>query len=254
MNSHSTNPTHSTSPARSIRTRSTGRRLALGGVVGLGLALAVPMAASAHVGVTPDTTAAGSYANLTFGVPHGCDGSATTEVRITIPESVITVTPTVNPNWDVAEVPSETDPDHTAEVVYTAKTPLVDGLRDTFTLSVPLPADAVGDALEFPVLQTCEVGSTAWDQETVEGEEEPEHPAPMIVLTEATEDAHGGHGAAESTDEDGTDDGAEDGAAAAASDSADPAVGAAIGLGVGGLVVGLVGVALAIWALRRRSA
>jgi hypothetical protein len=171
MNSHSTNPTHSTSPARSIRTRSTGRRLALGGVVGLGLALAVPMAASAHVGVTPDTTAAGSYANLTFGVPHGCDGSATSQFGL-----------------------------------------------------------------------------------TVEGEEEPEHPAPMIVLTEATEDAHGGHGAAESTDEDGTDDGAEDGAAAAASDSADPAVGAAIGLGVGGLVVGLVGVALAIWALRRRSA
>ncbi|RUQ81868.1 DUF1775 domain-containing protein [Labedella gwakjiensis] len=226
-------------------TRPSARVLAVGGVAGLALVFAAPLAASAHVGVTPDTTAAGSYANLTFAVPHGCDGSPTTEIRITIPESVITVTPTVNPNWDVAEVPSESDPDYTSAVVYTAKTPLADGLRDTFTLSVPLPSGEAGDVLEFPVLQTCEVGSTEWDQETVAGEEEPEHPAPAIVLTAAEADGGHGHGAMESTD-------ADDGTTSA--DSADPAVGTAIGLGAAGLVVGIAGVALALWALRRRSA
>ncbi|PSL36993.1 uncharacterized protein YcnI [Labedella gwakjiensis] len=228
-----------------LPTRPSARVLAVGGVAGLALVFAAPLAASAHVGVTPDTTAAGSYANLTFAVPHGCDGSPTTEIRITIPESVITVTPTVNPNWDVAEVPSESDPDYTSAVVYTAKTPLADGLRDTFTLSVPLPSGEAGDVLEFPVLQTCEVGSTEWDQETVAGEEEPEHPAPAIVLTAAEADGGHGHGAMESTD-------ADDGTTSA--DSADPAVGTAIGLGAAGLVVGIAGVALALWALRRRSA
>lgn len=237
--------------SRSTRTtRPSVRTLTVGGVAGLALVFAAPLAASAHVGVTPDTTAAGSYANLTFAVPHGCDGSATTEIRITIPESVISVTPTVNPNWDVTEVASETDPDYTSEVVYTAKTPLADGLRDTFTLSVPLPAGEAGDVVEFPVLQTCEVGSTEWNEETVAGEDEPEHPAPSIVLTAASDDAHGGHGAADSSDDAAAS--GEDTASASA--DSDPAVGTAIGLGVAGLVVGVLGVALALWALRRRSA
>jgi uncharacterized protein YcnI len=236
--------TSSTTRPRSVR------RLALGATAGVALVLAVPLAASAHVGVTPDTTAAGSYANLTFAVPHGCDGSSTTEVRITIPEDVITVTPTVNPNWDVVEVPSETDPDYTSAVVYTAKTPLVDGLRDTFTLSVPLPDGNAGDVLAFPVLQTCEAGSTSWDEETVEGEEEPEHPAPVVTLTEASDDAHG-HGAASSDAADSEGAGAGDTAAAPA--TSDPATGTAVGLGIAGLVVGLAGVVLALWALRRRN-
>lgn len=231
-----------------LPTRPSARVLAVGGVAGLALVFAAPLAASAHVGVTPDTTAAGSYANLTFAVPHGCDGSPTTEIRITIPESVITVTPTVNPNWDVTEVPSETDPDYTAAVVYTAKTPLADGLRDTFTLSVPLPSGEAGDVLEFPVLQTCEVGSTEWDQETVEGEDEPEHPAPAIVLTAAEEDGGHGHGTADSSETDAA------ASTATSTDSADPVVGTAIGLGTAGLVVGIAGVVLAVWALRRRSA
>ncbi|RWZ50951.1 DUF1775 domain-containing protein [Labedella phragmitis] len=228
------------------------RRLALGATAGVALVFAAPLAASAHVGVTPDTTAAGSYANLTFAVPHGCDGSSTTEVRITIPEDVITVTPTVNPNWDVVEVPSETDPDYTSAVVYTAKTPLADGLRDTFTLSVPLPDGAAGDVLAFPVLQTCEVGSTSWDEETVEGEDEPEHPAPVITLTEASDDAHG-HGASDTEDAAGSDASGAGESGGTASPTSDPATGTAIGLGVAGLVVGLAGVVLALWALRRRN-
>jgi uncharacterized protein YcnI len=241
-----------TSSIRSPRTPS-ARSLALGGAAGIALVFAAPLAASAHVGVTPDTTAPGSYANLTFAVPHGCDGSATTEVRITIPEDVISVTPTVNPNWDVAEVTSATDADHTSEVVYTAKTPLTDGLRDTFTLSVPLPAGEVGDVVEFPVLQTCEVGSTSWDEETVEGEEEPEHPAPAIILTAADADAHG-HGTADGGSDSASD--PESGGSAVGEDaSANASTDAvAIGLGAGGLAVGLIGVVLALWALRRRTA
>ena len=53
------------------------------GVVAVGVAalsLGGALAASAHVTVTPDKTTAGSYALLTFGVPHGCAGSSTMSV------------------------------------------------------------------------------------------------------------------------------------------------------------------------------
>jgi uncharacterized protein YcnI len=49
-------------------------RLSLAGLAGgavLALA-AVPLAASAHVTVTPSGTAAGSYTVLTFAFSHGC--------------------------------------------------------------------------------------------------------------------------------------------------------------------------------------
>lgn len=167
-------------------------------------------AASAHVSVTPSSTAAGAYAVLTFSVGHGCGTSATTELAIGIPESVIAVTPTVNPNWTVEKrieklesaVEGGHDEEYTervAEVVYTAKTPLADGLRDTVSLQLPLPSE-VGEKVVFPVIQTCEKGETAWTQTYEEGQDEPESPAPFITTTAAEADGHG-HGEAAESDE-----------------------------------------------------
>lgn len=48
-------------------------------------------AASAHVSVSSNTAEAGSYAILTFSVPHGCDGSATTKIAIQIPDGINSV-------------------------------------------------------------------------------------------------------------------------------------------------------------------
>jgi len=221
------------------------------------LSIAVPLSASAHISADPSESAAGSFSVITFALPHGCDGSATTSMRIGIPEGVVSVTPTVNPNWTVAEeeVASATPTEdgagtpvtsRTAAVVYTAITPMPDGVRDTFTLSLPIPADAAGKTLEFPVTQTCEKGETQWDESTVAGEAEPEHPAPAITVTEATGDEHG-HGAtaAASDDHAAT-------ARTAASGSSDDVL--ARVLGVGGLAVGAVGIVLAVTARRRPSA
>ena len=99
-------------------------------------------------------------------VPHGCDGSATTKVAISMPEEIPQVTATRNPYWDL-EVRSEplAEPiedahgneitEREAVVVYTAKEPLPDPDRDTFELSVQLP-DAVGETFAFPIVQTCD--------------------------------------------------------------------------------------------------
>lgn len=214
------------------------------------LALAAPLAASAHIDIDPSSTAAGSYAVLSFALPHGCDGSPTTSISISIPESVVSVTPTVNPDWTVAKTAVDlakpiTDAEgntistRIGQVVYTAITPMEDGLRTTFDLSVPLSADAAGKTLEFPVLQTCVTGSTAWDQHAVEGEAEPEHPAPSIAVTAAVADGEHGH-AAGATD-------AEETSAAAAGDDVLARV-----LGVGGLVVGAIGIVLAVTGRRAK--
>ena len=144
-----------------------------------------------------------SFAVLTVSVPHGCDGSATTKIAISMPEEIPQVTATRNPYWDLA-VRSEPLPEpiedahgneiteREAVVVYTAKEPLPDPERDTFQLSVQLP-DAVGETLAFPIVQTCEEGETGWTEVAEEGQdaEELEHPAPTLTITEAEGDGHG---------------------------------------------------------------
>ncbi|MFB8228891.1 YcnI family protein [Cellulosimicrobium sp. NPDC055967] len=214
-------------------------------------------AAAAHVTVTPDTTDAGAYALLTFGVPHGCGASPTTKVSIQVPEQVVTVTPTVNPGWDVEKVMATLDEpvddghggqytERVAEVVYTAKTPLPDGYRDALVLSLKLP-DAAGDTLVFPTVQECAEGETAWVQVAAEGEDghDLEAPAPLVELTAAEGD---GHDAPAETVADGSaDDAADaeasgDSASAGASDGPAPALTwTALVLAAAGLVLGALG-------------
>lgn len=228
------------------------RLSAVGLAAGAALTLAaVPLAASAHVSVTPSSTAAGGYSVLTFSLSHGCEESPTTSLTFDIPEGIDGVAPTVNPNWTIQKV---ADGDRTAQVVYTAITPLESGYRDTVELSVKLPEDAAGETLSFPVLQSCEVGETNWNQVAEEGEEEPESPAPSIVVTEATGDEHG-HGAAAAGDAGtGSDEhtGHEDSATAETTAAGTGASdGVARVLGIGGLIVGVVGIVLAVTARRR---
>ena len=243
------------------RTSSRLRLVGSGALVAAGsvaLALAAPTAASAHVSATASTTAAGAYTVVTFSTAHGCEGSPTTGLTITIPDGINSVSPTVNPNWDVAKNEVQlaepiTDShgasvtERVSDVVYTAKTPLADGYRDTVSLQLQLPEDAEGESLAFPVLQTCETGSTAWDQPTVEGEDEPELPAPVVTVT-AAEEGEGHHGAGSASHEE------EETAAATTASSTSSAGGADVVarvLGVGGLVVGAVGVAVALASRRR---
>ncbi|MFV0307719.1 MAG: YcnI family protein [Desertimonas sp.] len=171
-------------------------------VVGIAAAAMAAGSVSAHVSIVEQEAAAGSYSILTFGVPHGCDGSATTTVRIQMPESINAVTPTRNALYEVEKVMEALDTpiegshgeeitERVSEVVYTAITPLPDGYRDSFELSLQIPADApVDEMLYFPVVQTCEVGETAWIELPGDDGAEPEHPAPGILVTAAADDGH----------------------------------------------------------------
>ncbi len=194
MPTPTTSTTSTTSTARGLRRGLAVSALAAGAVV------ASATGALAHVSVTPTVTEAGAYSLLTFAVPHGCDGSPTTTISIQVPEALVTVTPTVNPGWTVkkvmAKLPAPVDDGHggqyterVSEVVYTARTPLPDGYRDTLTLQAKLP-DKVGETLNFPTVQTCEKGETAWVQVPAAGQDEEslEHPVPSVLITKAGAD------------------------------------------------------------------
>jgi uncharacterized protein YcnI len=239
---------------RSITRSATLAATALG--AGALLALAGPVAAHAHVGITPDSTAAGSYSVLTFESSHGCGESPTTAFAVDIPEQVESVNPTLQAGWSVETVTAADD--RVARVVYTADAPIEDGFRSTFEIRVKLPEDAEGERLEFPVLQTCVEGENDWSQSPGDDGEEPEYPAPSIEVTESTGDAHG-HGAATDDEGDEGDEHADADTAAAANtaatDPADDAVDVlARVVGIAGLAVGVVGIVIAVAARRGAKA
>lgn len=164
------------------------------GVAGLvaGVAL-VALAAPAGAHVEPDKSQvkAGSTEEITFTVPHGCDGSATTKVAFEIPAGVTDPTPGTATGFTGAVVGNQ--------VVFTGNLP--DGTEGSFPITMTFPT-TVGTTLEFPAIQTCEQGEIAWIEHTVEGQDEPEHPAPHLTIgtetvaataddEEATSDAGG---------------------------------------------------------------
>lgn len=223
----------------------------------IALSLAAP--AAAHVTATPSTAAAGAYTVVTFSVGHGCEGSPTTSIEIQVPESVLAVTPTRNPYYEVEKTMVDLDEpvadahgnevtERVGSIVYTADTPLPEGQRDTFELSFQLP-DAEGEMLSFPTVQTCQEGETGWVEVPAEGQDadELDSPAPGFEILPAGGDAHG---AGDGGDE------AEESAEQASADAGEPAEAAApeagsSALGWAGLVAGLLGLAAGGIALAR---
>lgn len=152
------------------------RRAALSGLAAAGLVVLGATSASAHVTITPSTTAAGATAVLRVEIPHGCEGSATTAIAIRMPEGVTDVTASGTDRWAA---------DRTADgVTWTTGDPLPDGEHDEVELSLRLPDDA-GAALVFPVVQRCTEGEVPWTEVAGHGEDhhELDRPAPVLVVT-----------------------------------------------------------------------
>jgi uncharacterized protein YcnI len=218
--------------------------------------------AGAHVTVTTQSAAAGTTALLSFSTSHGCDGSPTTKVAIKVPAGINTVAPTVNPGWTVTKTSRKlatpvqdqhgtTLTERVDQVVYVAKTPLADGFRDVLTVAVPLPEDAAGQVLAFPVVQTCTKGRTAWVEQAADGQnpDELEHPAPSITVGSADAEAADHHDAAAAGE--AHHDPAEGPDGGVSTEITTAGGGAGRGWGVAGLVAGLAGLALGAFAVFR---
>lgn len=170
---------------------------ALGSWIGSAVAVAAAIiscnAALAHVTVQPADAPADSYAHLTFTVPHGCNGSATTALRIKLPEGILSAKPQMKTGWNVEikskklETPAQgphgnTITDVVDEVAWRGG-PLPDSLYDTFGLVVRLP-DQAGQNLYFSAVQECEQGVERWIEIPQAGQvlDGLHKPAPVVRL------------------------------------------------------------------------
>jgi uncharacterized protein YcnI len=219
-------------------------RVFIGALAGVALAVGGPLAASAHIHVTPDTSSAESATTLTFSFSHGCEDFPTTALIVDIPDGVTNVVPVASAEWSIDRTTSESGV--VTQVVYTAAAPIETGIKGEVSMDARFSADVADSTVPFPVTQECTTGSTAWTEVAAEGEEEPESPAPLVsVGAVAEDDAHGSGGEA-------SDANSEDAAEDAATTASSPAGTVAVWLGAGGLALGAAALVVAVAALRRR--
>ncbi|NYE37600.1 uncharacterized protein YcnI [Nocardioides cavernae] len=159
------------------RTSASLRAALLGAAAVAPLVLAIAPAA-AHVTIDVSTTEAGETARVRMEVPHGCAGSATTELAVRMPAGVSELAAETTDRWS-AQAAADA-------VTFRTDDPLPDALADEVSFSVRLP-DEVGAVLVFPVVQRCEVGESAWTEVAADAasRDELEQPAPVVVVTGA---------------------------------------------------------------------
>ncbi len=227
--------------------------VALAGMVVLGAATA----AEAHVTVSPNTAASGTYVRLTFDVPTESVSASTTKVEIDLPTDhpfgsvsyqavpgwttrVTTsrlATPVTTDDGTITEAPSK--------IVWTAgaSAGIGPGQFQTFVVSVgPVPDTG---SVEFLAHQTYSDGSVvSWDQPTPASGVEPDHPAPTLYINSAPP-AESAAGTAAAGAKATVSSAPSTPTASAPSDSA------ARWIGVAGLAVGSLALVLAAYAVTR---
>lgn len=222
---------------------------------GMLLAVAVPLSASAHVTVSPNTASAGSYALVTFKVPTESATAVTNKLEVDLPTDTpftsVSYVPVVG--WDV-DLVTETLPkpvkiggnelkEAVTKVIWTAQPghEIKAGQLQLFPVSLGAVPDT--GKIVFKALQGYSDGSTvSW----IETTENAAHPAPVLYVKDAAPAAHGAtHSSTTAPTVTSTEVSAPTTAAASSSDTV------ARGLGIGGLVLGAIGAVLGVVAFRR---
>jgi uncharacterized protein YcnI len=175
--------------------RSLARLTVVGAVLTCLLATGIGSAA-AHVSVSSPDAVPGGFGKITFRVPNESDTASTVRIRIQLP----TETPLASlrlqplPGWTATTTRTQLDPpvkndegdtitDAVSVVEFAAAAGggIGPGEFQEFSLAGgPFPK---ADSLVFKVVQSYSDGSeAAWIEPSVEGQAEPEHPAPVLTL------------------------------------------------------------------------
>lgn len=148
----------------------------------LGLASAAPASAHATIQLYGGTAKAGGYGALWMRIGHGCEGSPTTRVVVTVPASFGSARPQMIAGWRSKVL---TRADGSRLVVWNATgDPLRDDEFQDFGISVKWPA-AEGVVM-LPTVQRCVEGSVAW----ADPDPAAEHPAPRVTVGPASTAGH----------------------------------------------------------------
>lgn len=241
-------------------------RLAVATGIAASSVLLLSGTAFAHVSVQPQGEAAkGGYATVNFKVPNERDNASTVKLEVNMPAEhpLASVMPQAVPGWKIEvtkaklakplDVHGKKITEAVSKVTWTADGSKIEpGRFQQFPVSLGrLPEDT--DQLVFKALQTYDNKEVVrWIEEAKEGAPEPESPAPVLKLSTATEDEHGGAKGASAKDAKNSGHDAE--ATSKAAESDDSSDTTARILGIVGILVGAAGVAFGVLAGRRRSA
>lgn len=160
----------------------------------LSLLLAAMPAAQAHIALDQPEAPAGSSYRAAFKVGHGCDGAATTQIAITLPEGLLRgAKPSPKPGWTLTlerrplKTPYDSHgkpvTDELAVVTWTANTAadhLPDAWYDEFVLRLSLPAEP--GELAFKVRQVCTQGEWHWAELPSAANPRPRAPAVRLLV------------------------------------------------------------------------
>jgi uncharacterized protein YcnI len=156
-------------------------------------ALAAPASAQAHISLHPNTIPAGAFATLAVRVPGEQKGAYVKKVDTLFPHGFTGVDYENVPGWSAKVIEAklaapvkedgETIDAEVSRIVWTWTGPLGkvnNGQFVQFPLSVAIPANAAGKALEFRTVQTYSNGQVVhWIEPSLTGE----HPSPRINVT-----------------------------------------------------------------------
>ncbi|HEY2767621.1 MAG TPA: YcnI family protein [Solirubrobacteraceae bacterium] len=230
-------------------------------------ALLVPTAAQAHISLHPNTIPAGAFATLDVRVPGEQQGAHVTKVDVLFPPGFTGVDYENVPGWSARIIETklttpiredgETIDTEVSRIIWTWTGPLGkvnNGQFIDLPLSLAMPVNAIGKALELRTVQTYSNGQVVhWIDPSLSAE----HPAPRINVTAkggVIEDVAGGEagpaagqsGASQST-----------AAPTTSTPAAQPAGGASKGLAITALIIGALGLLAGLGALfttrRRRT-
>ncbi|MEO5316031.1 YcnI family protein [Pseudarthrobacter sp. CC12] len=165
-------------------------------------------AASAHVSVTPVAPAEGGSTEVIFRVPGESKTAATTKIRVDLPTATPFTSVRVKPvpGWSAEVVRGQLPQPVTVDGATITEAPLSVTWTASDTAS-ELTADQYqmfsvyvgrlpksGTMVTLPVAQSYSDGSVRnWDDPVVDGQAEPQDPAPSFVTT-AAEQGEDGHG------------------------------------------------------------
>jgi uncharacterized protein YcnI len=159
----------------------------------LALGLSAVFSASAHVSIATPKATAGSYVKVVLQVPHGCAGSATKAITVTVPPELLVAKPMPKAGWSlVTETAPLAQPVQLHGKPVTESTSLVrwEGGRlpneffDEFVVFGKLADGALGK-VAFKTLQTCDKSEVDWS-----GEAGSASPAPTLLVEPAVPGVH----------------------------------------------------------------
>jgi periplasmic copper chaperone A len=151
-------------------------------------------ASFSHVVLQERTATALSTYKAVMQVGHGCDGSATNQIRVTVPPGFLGVKPMPKPGWKLStkmgKLAAPYDNGHggmvtegVSEVTWVAASSdsaLPDAHYDEFVIRGRLPKES--GPMWFRILQGCEKGSTDWAEVPAGGISTKDLKAPAALL------------------------------------------------------------------------